>query len=181
MRIGGGRPARKQKFQIDPRRWRLKLHENGTQGAVAIGAGHLQLVSGNQMETHLLNAIVNHGFFRLGSPSEFCHTCGYGHPIPSIHARRKYNGNQDAGLAGFFNNHLLNSTQWTGLLDENPVAHSLTHPFLGDEITKYYVTTEAFSWHAYVSHYIHCRLAVVGAVALSTRWATTVQLVHKQG
>ena len=55
----------------------------GTQGAVAIGVGHLQLVSGNQMETHLLNAIVNHGFFRLGSPSEFCHTCGYGHPISS--------------------------------------------------------------------------------------------------
>jgi len=58
MRIGGGRPARKQKFQIDPRRWRLKLHENGTQGAVAIGAGHLQLVSGNQMETHLLNVNI---------------------------------------------------------------------------------------------------------------------------
>ena len=55
--------------------------KKGTQGAVAIGVGHLQLVSGNQMQTHLLNAIVNHGFFRLGSPSEFC---GYGHPIPSI-------------------------------------------------------------------------------------------------
>ena len=138
---------RKQKFQIDRRRWRLKLHENGTQGAVAIGVGHLQLVSGNQMETHLLNAIVNHGFFRLGSPSEFCR---YGHPIPSIcntlvGCTEEIRWKSRCWARRFLQQSSIEFHAVDKLLGGNPVPHSLTHPFLGDEITKYYVTTEAFS------------------------------------
>ena len=83
MHIGSGRPANANKVK----HWRLKLHENETQSrsqSAAIGVRNLQFVSGNQLETHLLNASVKHGFFRLGSPSKFCHTCGYGHALPSI-------------------------------------------------------------------------------------------------
>ena len=68
---------------------------------------------------------------------------------------------------------------WIPSPDRTPAVRSPRSPLAQTQHTNR-ISSESCSWDASVSPYL-CQLAAVGAVAFSIPWATTVQLVPRQG